>query len=48
MDWTDVEVKANREFMRKDMSFAWELDQIKSGGPNWKENAIAVAGEPGS
>jgi hypothetical protein len=47
MDWTDVEVKANREFMRKDMAFAWELDQIKAGGPNWKENAVAAAGEAG-
>jgi len=45
MDWTDVELQANREFMRKDMAFAWELEQIKAGGPSWKENAIAAAGE---
>jgi len=41
MDWTDVEILANREFMRKDMAFSWELEQIKAGGPNWKENVLA-------
>lgn len=41
MDWTDVELLANREFMRKDMAFNWELEQIKAGGPNWKEAAMA-------
>lgn len=48
MDWTDVEVQANREFMRKDMAFAWELEQIKAAGPNWKEAAMAAAGQPGA
>lgn len=47
MDWTDIEVLANREFMRKDMAFGWELEQIKSGGPNWKENALAAAAPAG-
>lgn len=51
MNWTDVEVKANREFLRKDIAFAWELEQIKSGGPNWRDNiqapgAPAAGGEP--
>ena len=41
MNWTDVEVKANREFLRKDVGFAWELEQIKSGGPNWRDNIQA-------
>jgi len=41
MGGTDVEILANREFMRKDMAFSWELEQIKAGGPNWKENALA-------
>jgi len=51
MNWTDIEVKANREFLRKDVAFAWELEQIKSGGPNWRENiqmgAPAAGGEAG-
>jgi len=34
---------ANREFMRKDIGFLWELEQIKSGGPNWRENLQAGA-----
>ena len=46
MNWTDVEVKANREFLRKDVGFSWELDQIKSGGPNWRDNM--QAGAPGA
>jgi hypothetical protein len=46
MNWTDVEVKANREFLRKDVGFSWELDQIKSGGPNWRDNM--QAGVPGA
>jgi hypothetical protein len=48
MDWNDIEVLANREFMRKDMAFGWELEQIKSGGPNWKENALASAAPMGN
>lgn len=48
LGWTDIEVKANREFMRKDTEFKWELMQIEAGGPNWKTNAIAAAGGAGA
>jgi hypothetical protein len=43
MGWNDIEVLANREFMRKDIGFLWELEQIKSGGPNWRDNMQAAA-----
>ena len=46
MGWTDIEILANREFMRKDIGFLWELEQIKTGGPNWREN-IQTAPVPG-
>ena len=43
MGWSDLELMANREFMRKDIGFLWELEQIKAGGPNWRENVQAGA-----
>lgn len=49
LGWSDVEVKANREFLRKDKELAWELAQIENGGPNWRD-ALAVGAttqEPG-
>ena len=30
MGWSDIEILANREFMRKDIGFMWELEQIVS------------------
>jgi hypothetical protein len=36
LKWTDVEVLANKEFLRKDKEFEWELGQIQANGPNWK------------
>jgi hypothetical protein len=46
LDWTDIEVKANREFLRKDKELQWELAQIEASGPNWRE-AIASGGAEG-
>jgi len=37
LDWTDTEIKANREFLRKDKELEWELSQITNGGPNWRD-----------
>ena len=37
LGWTENDIKANREFLRKDAEFQWELQQIGSAGPNWKE-----------
>ena len=47
LGWTDVDVKANREFLRKDKEFRWELAQIENGGPEWKEAMAAQAGAMG-
>jgi len=52
LGWSDIEVKANREFLRKDKELRWELTQIEQFGPNWKEMAAqqaeaAAGGETG-
>ena len=36
---------ANREFLRKDKEFSWELTQIEAAGPAWQK-AIAAGGAP--
>lgn len=36
LGWSDTEVLANREYLRKDAEFQWELEQIKGSGPGWK------------
>jgi len=46
LGWSDVDVKANREFLRKDKELEWELNQIVNGGPNWRE-AMVSGGPPG-
>tara|TARA_B110000495_G_C23040570_1_gene623841 strand:- start:450 stop:2213 length:1764 start_codon:yes stop_codon:yes gene_type:complete len=46
LKWTDEEVKANREFLRKDKELNWELAQIESGGPNWREQFDQANAEP--
>jgi len=43
LGWSDIEIKANREFLRKDKELQWELTQIETGGPNWRE---AIAQSP--
>jgi hypothetical protein len=45
LGWNDIDVKANREFLRKDAELQWELQQIGSGGPNWRDN-LEQAGAP--
>lgn len=37
LDWTDKDVVANRAFLKKDKELLWELTQIESQGPNWRE-----------
>lgn len=48
LKWSDKEVLVNREFLRKDREFEWELAQIQAAGPNWKKQAAAggVEGQP--
>jgi len=47
LKWSDKEVLVNREFLRKDKEFEWELAQIISAGPNWKKAAAAGQGVEG-
>ena len=35
LGWTDDQVKANREWLRKDAALQFELDQIRGGGADW-------------
>lgn len=42
LGWSDENIKANREWMRKDKAFEWEIAQITNAGPEWR-TAQAVA-----
>lgn len=46
LGWTDEDIKANREFLRKDKELQWELEQITAGGPNWR--STYASGEQGA
>lgn len=50
LEWTDTEIKANREGQRRDAELMWELEQIKSSGPNWRATYAKqqIAGEEGA
>lgn len=41
MNWTDEEIKINREWMKKDAAFAFEVGQITQSGPNWRQGLQA-------
>lgn len=50
LGWTDDDIKTNKEWMRKDAAFTWEITQITSLGANWKDALTAGAtgtGGPG-
>jgi hypothetical protein len=36
LDWTDKEIKHNREWLKKDAAIQFELAQIIANGPNWR------------
>jgi hypothetical protein len=44
LGWSDSDVMANREFLRKDRELLWELDQITNSGPNWRELGAVTPG----
>lgn len=57
LGWSETDIMANREFLRKDKELMWELAQIESAGPNWRnapaatepaEGGAAVGGGVGS
>lgn len=48
LGYKDRDILANREFMRKDAELQWELAQIASFGPSWKEQiTLQDSGEAG-
>lgn len=47
LGWSDEDIKANREFLRKDKELQWELEQIAAGGPNWRASYQAGAAAEG-
>ena len=46
LGWTDEQIKANRQWLRKDAALQFELDQIRQGGSDWA--AGTGAPEPGA
>ena len=52
MGWTDDELKVNREWMKKDAAFSFEVAQITNAGPNWRQGitggGTAGGGEGGA
>ena len=50
LDWNDVDIQANRAWLKKDKEFQWELSQIEASGPNWREafDQAAAMAEPGA
>ena len=40
LGWKDKDILANREFLRKDAELQWEISQITTLGPAWREQAI--------
>lgn len=45
---SDEEISVNRELLRKDRAFGWELAQIEAMGPNWREAMEAQGGAEGA
>jgi len=48
LGWTDSDIMANREFLRKDREFMWELDQITNAGPDWREAGSLAGAQAGA
>ena len=46
LGWNENDIKANREFLRRDAEFQWELQQIAAAGPNWKDQFQTAEGAP--
>jgi hypothetical protein len=41
LGWSDREVLANLDMLKKDAAFRWEIQQIEQNGPKFREKAIA-------
>lgn len=52
LEYSDAKIGENMEWKRKDAALKWELNQIESNGPNWREildaaeSAASEVGEP--
>jgi hypothetical protein len=46
LELSDDLMRENREWARKDAALKWELGQIESSGPNFREQIAAAAGIP--
>ena len=42
LEYSDSRISENMEWLRKDASLKWELDQISQTGPNWREHIAAA------
>jgi hypothetical protein len=42
LELNDSKISENMEWLRKDAALKWELDQIASTGPNWREHIEAA------
>lgn len=40
LGWSDKEILANLDLLRKDAAFRWELSQIENNGPDFREKAL--------
>jgi hypothetical protein len=42
LGWTDEQIKANREWLRKDAALQFEVEQIRGGGADWASGGGAM------
>jgi len=47
LKWTPEKILENRALLRKDKAFTWELDQIGSQGPSWRDEMAAANASAG-
>ena len=47
LDWTDEQMAENREWLRKDAELFWEIEQIQTAGPDFREQQAEMGGAMG-
>ena len=47
LGWSDVDIKANREWLKKDAGLKWELAQIVNTGPDWEQKQTETTSADG-
>ena len=48
LGWSDIDIKANREWLKKDAGLKWEIAQITNAGPDWEEQQAEPTAADGS